>query len=86
MIGWTGLKEVKIQKIKIRQGVVAQACNPIYSGGRVQEDCGSRWPRGKVFETPPPDTSTNDQAWWYPSVTPAMHESINRTMIQASLT
>jgi hypothetical protein len=40
-------------KKKLDSGIVAQACNPSYSGDRDGEDCGSRpKPRQKVLEIP----------------------------------
>jgi hypothetical protein len=41
-----------LKKKKYMPDLVAHPCNPIYSGGRDQEDCSSRPARAKVRETP----------------------------------
>jgi hypothetical protein len=41
------------QNINLKLGMVVQACNAGYLGGRDQEDCGLRPTRTKNYETPP---------------------------------
>jgi hypothetical protein len=58
------LAESILIKRKMYWVLVAHICNPSYSGGRDQEDCGSKPGQANNWRDPVSKQSITEKGWW----------------------